>query len=331
MKSILIIGGTQFVGRNLVEALLELGKYDLTMFNRGQTNASLFPEVKRITGDRKTDDIRKMAQQDWDCILDISGYWPIPLEQQLDLLKGKVGRYIYVSTSSHYQLDDSLTKPMDEDFPLVSCSEAEKTDESVASYNARKAESDRILQSKTWLNKIILRPGLIIGPHDHTDRLYYWFHKVQTQEAFIIPNEGKNIISYTDVNDFAQLIIQSIEVENNFQVYNASSYSASISEFITGAMAYSGKKPRLINASPEFLETHKVSQWAEMPLWVNGDYFVTDNARVRKDYNFTFSTPQQTISKLMNYYANTLKWRAPEAKRPTLSCEKEQKLMALLK
>jgi len=67
-----------------------------------------------------------------------------------------------------------------------------------------------------------------------------------------------------------------------------------------------------------------------MPLWINGNYFVKDNTRVRKEYNFTFSTPQQTLPKLVNYYANVLKWREPKFRRPALSTEREQKLMALL-
>lgn len=330
MKKILIIGGTRFVGRNLVKALLESGQYDLTLFNRGQTNAGLFPAVKRIIGDRKTDDIRKIAQQDWDCILDISGYWPIPLDKQLDLLEGKVGRYVYVSTTSHYQMEEIPTKPLTEDHPLVACTEEEKMGETYATYNQRKAESERILQSKTWLNKIILRPGLIIGPHDHSDRLYYWFHKVMTQEAFMIPNHGKNVISYTDVNDFARMIIQSIEVDNNFDVYNATSYEASIGAFISGTMKHYGKTPKLINATPEFLEKHEVSQWRDLPLWLNGDFYVKDSSRVKADYNFVFSTPEETMPRLWDYYENTLEWRAPKPMMPALSVEKERELMGFL-
>jgi len=136
----------------------------------------------------------------------------------LDEIEGRVGRYIYVSTCSHYDIEEEhLGQSIQEDHPLVPCTEELKHDTSKhKSYNPRKAECERILQRKKWLNKIILRPALIIGNYDHSDRLYYWFRKVQKQDTFLLPDHGKNMFSYTNVHDFAKIIIQSIEHNNAF-------------------------------------------------------------------------------------------------------------------
>lgn len=327
---ILIIGGTQFVGRNLVEALLKTDYQDLTLFNRGKTNPDIFPQVKRITGDRYSDDIKKIGGQDWDVVIDISGYYPTTMELLLETIKGRVGRYIYVSTTSHYDVaDEDIGQLIQEDMPLVPCTEEEKNDRSGQTYNPRKAEFERILHSKEWLNKIILRPSLIIGNHDHSDRLYYWFRKVHNQDAFLLPNNGKNVITYTDVNDFAKIVIQSIEHNNAFDTYNVNSFMASLGEFVQLAAQKLGKSPQLINVTPEFVEEHKIPYWAGLPLWVPFDRRI-DNSRLLKDYQFTPSTVEATTEKLIDYYSNGLKWRDLKADSPALKDDREQELMELL-
>lgn len=327
---ILIIGGTQFVGRNLVEALLKTDYQDITLFNRGKTNPDIFPQVKRITGDRYTEDIEKIGGQDWDVVIDISGYYPTTMEQLLETIKGRVGRYIYVSTTSHYGIDyENAPQIVDEDAPLVPCTEEQMHDRTGQTYNPRKAEFERILQRQEWLNKIILRPSLIIGNHDHSDRLYYWFRKVQTQDAFLLPNHGKNIITYTDVNDFAKIMIQSIEHNNAFDTYNSTSFTASLGEFVQLAAQKLGKSPKLINVTPEFVEEHKIRHWLGFPLWVPYDIRI-DNSRLLKDYQFTPSNVEATTTKLIDYYANGLKWRDLKTGTGALEDEKEQELMGLL-
>ena len=102
MKKILIFGGTQFIGRRLVELLLENGEYDLTLFNRGKSMPDLFPNVKKILGNRRNEDINQLKDGEWDVVIDVSNYHPYPLQRAVDILKDKVKRYIYISTVSVY-------------------------------------------------------------------------------------------------------------------------------------------------------------------------------------------------------------------------------------
>ena len=169
MKKVLIIGGTLFLGRTLTEQLIQkMDKYDLTLFNRGTRNVDLFPEVNKIRGDRYEDDLNKITNQNWDVVIDTCGYFPNNVETLLDAFKGNIGRYVFVSTSSHIVVDEeTTTEPTNEEMPLVECTKQQRDDPDVnKTYNEKKAECERVIESKHWLDSIIIRPALIVGQYD---------------------------------------------------------------------------------------------------------------------------------------------------------------------
>ncbi len=332
MKKILIIGGTRFVGRNLIETLLLEKKYDITLFNRGITNPHLFPNIKKIKGDRKVKkDIQQITSKNWDYIIDISGYWPNALEQQLSLQQGNVGKYIYISTSSHYQFDIENPHLIQENEAIIPCTEEQKNSEEKKYYNQHKAECERILQAQKDLNYIILRPGLIIGKYDHTDRLYYWFHKMKSQEKILVPDSYFCKIPYTNINDLSQAIIQSLEIKNNFKIYNVSSFNCSIKDWIFAIKKLWNNSSEFIEATTNFLKENDVQQWSSLPLWLDGHFFVTDNSRIIKDYNFIFTSFEKTIEQLIRYYSEIKKWETPNTIPASLSFEKEKELIFKLR
>lgn len=326
MKKVLVIGGTQFVGRNLVEHLIASNQYDITLFNRGKTNQDLFPNLRLIKGDRNTDDILKICEENWDIIFDVSCYFPISLEILLPRLKDKVKKYIYVSTASLYNISPS-TPYMDESTEIVSFTEEDKTDTSIQTYNQRKAACEKILLEQEWLDKIIFRLGLVIGKYDHTDRLYYWFHKLQTQDKFLIPNNGKNIISYSDVSDLSKVLMKAIDVKNKFIIYNANSYNASLFDFISRAKKTLNKDSTLINITPEQFNEHELKAWTDLPLWIDGDFFTMNNTRLKSEFPIPWNSIDQTTHLLLDYYSNYLEWRKPETSQPSLSPEKENQII----
>lgn len=330
MKKILIIGGTHFLGRNLLERLMgKPKKYDLTLFNRGKTNPDLFTEVKRIKGDRETDDIEKITKHNWDVIIDISGYFPNSLNRLLDLVKGKVGRYVYVSTCSAMQFDLKSNTPLTENHPLRLCSEEQKIDPTFVSYNEKKAECERVLLSKDWLDKIILRPGLVIGQYDYTDRMYYWFYKMQTQKKLLVANKGAQLLAYSDVRDFAKIMEKSIDHNPGFTTYNVTSYNASIQSFLKGIHNYYKEPKQIVSASSEFLVEHQVKERRSLPLWFDGNYYTINNSRVKKDFDFTPTPIENSIQHLFDYYSNNLKWR-PYNLPNAITSEREAELINLI-
>jgi len=290
----------------------------ILIFNRGKTNPDLFPEVKRITGDRNNGDLHKATHQNWDCIIDISGYYPNPLEGFLQQIKGKVGRYIYVSTISVYQVYDyeaeldyeNMPGFMKEDFPRCSYNEAQKKDENQATYCKRKTACEDVLLSQDWLNAIILRPAYIVGYYDFSDRLYHWFYKVKTQDRIILPDE-EGFLSYTDVLDFSKMMIQAIDIKNNYSIYNAASYQATSRKFVKLASEQLNKNIQMINVSTDFIQEQipGINMWESFPLWMYNNSFSINSSRLQKDFSFTFSTIEETTERLMDYYGNHLKWQ----------------------
>ncbi len=329
MKKLLIIGGTRFVGRTLIENLILLNKYDITLFNRGVTKSDLPDSIHRIYGDRtKVKDLKLISNQDWDCVIDISGYWAQPLEEQFKLQKGKIGRYIYISTSSHYQFTPDNPHLIKEDEGIVPCNQEERLNLDLKLYyNEKKAECERIIKAQKDLDYIILRPGLIIGKYDHTDRLYYWFHKVKTYKEFLVADQGLNKISYTDVRDLSSIIIDAINIENKFKTYNCSSYEASIFDFISLSQIKLNKKPILHSATAEFLSQHNVSMWSGLPLWLSKDFLLIDNSRLKNEFNIQLKSIEETVEELIDYYSHFKKWSNPNISVEPISREYELELI----
>ena len=153
MKKILILGGTGFVGRILTENLIKLDILPV-LFNRGKRSPGIFPELNHITGDRLIpDDIKQIAGETWDTVIDFSCMYPVNLDEITEMLKGKVGRYIFISTASVYPMSDPefWKEPVKEDAQTLPCTPEQKVDPDVgATYGEKKAECERILLNKDW-------------------------------------------------------------------------------------------------------------------------------------------------------------------------------------
>jgi len=301
MEKLLILGGTQFIGKNLTEALLKLNKYDITIFNRGKTKPHLFPNVKRIIGDRNTDDIFKISQQKWDYVIDVSCYYPNSLDNLLTALDGNVKRMVFVSTCSVYDDSNQKITLYEEDTPVFDCKIEERTDTSDATYGKRKAECERILQQSN-LDYIAFRPALVYGPSDHSDRFYYWIYQVLNNDPLLIPDNGGRLISLTYVHDLVSWIIEALTIENHAKVYNAITVpTTSIGQIIQNIEKLQGQTPSKINASPSFLNQNNISQWTDMPLWVDYDYIVSQ-AKLSTDFESPATDFQESVSATIEFY-----------------------------
>jgi len=330
MKKLLILGGTGFVGRILTENLLK-ENYDVTLFNRGKRNPDIFPGAKKITGDRLTDDIKKIANDNWDTVIDFSCMFPDNLDEITDMLKRKAGRYIFVSTASVYPMDDAefWKLPVSEDAPILHCMPEQRKDEDVLStYGNKKAECERVLLGKPWLDSVIFRPGLIYGRYDPTDRFYYWLYKVKTQDKILIPDNGKDKCTNSYSEDFAQLINCAIDADKHNKVYNAVTQPAvSIKEYLDTASRLLDKHPMLINGTPEFLKKNKVEPWSDMPLWLGGMDLVLDYSKALRDFPVKYSSFEDSLNGCIDYHSS-LNWPEPKY---GLGAEREQELLEKLK
>ena len=311
MKKILVLGGTNFIGRNLVDRLVETGNHDITLFNRGQTNPTLHPGLKRIKGDRNTPTIEQIFNQRWDYIIDLSCFYPNSLEHIVHNLKEEPERYIFISTCSVYDNDQDQSILRNEDAPTLSCSEEERVDTSTATYGKRKAACERIL-IQSGIPHTIFRPALVYGPHDNTDRFYYWLYQVKKEQALLLPNQGKSTFSVTYVADLVQAIEKSLTATKSSSIYNATTCpQMSIEQLIDTAAQVLNKTTHPHNASSAFLNEAGVSQWTDLPLWLDCDYFTYDNQRLLNELGTQVSNFKDSVSKTVAYY-DKLGWQPPK-------------------
>ncbi|MFK7756866.1 MAG: NAD-dependent epimerase/dehydratase family protein [Flavobacteriales bacterium] len=311
MKKVLILGGTNFIGRNLVEKFLELDEYEITLFNRQVTHSTLFPSVNRIKGDRESDDITKISRTDWNYVIDLSCYYPQALERVLKSIN-KVDKYIFISTCSVYDIEANSSVMKDEESKILSCSISQLADRSTDSYGNRKAECERILVN-SGVPFIILRPALVFGKYDSTDRFYYWLFQVKKMDTILLPENGKRIFSTTYVHDLVDAIIRSLSQSVSSEVFNViTNPKTSIEQVVNIAGQTLRTEFSSAHASLSFLEKNQVNQWTDIPLWLKTDSFTFSNERVMHKLGMKPTEFEVSISETIRFYEK-LDWPKPKS------------------
>lgn len=331
MKRILILGGTRFLGRAFLDLLEQQDKkYKVTLFNRGQTNAELFPHFDRIIGDREDSKaLKKLMKKDWDYVIDFSAYYPNSLKELVSGLKGRVGRYIFTSTVSVYDFDKAKEgKKIKEKSPLLTCSKKEREDTSSATYGKRKVACEEILQDAEWLDKIIFRPSVVFGKYDYIDRHYYWMYRIKTENKIIVPDAGIERANYTFVEDYAELILRGLKIKKHRTVYNATTHRiTSMQEMLDAVAETMQRNPEWINVDAKTLEKNGITGGREgIALWLGKDTLVFNHAKAEEDFDIQFYMMEDALAKTVEYYEK-LGWEKPIY---GWSTKKEQKLIKKL-
>ncbi|HLP21291.1 MAG TPA: NAD-dependent epimerase/dehydratase family protein [Chitinophagales bacterium] len=308
-KQILILGGTMFVGRAVVEKLRTLPDYEITLFNRGKSNAGLFDDIKQLHGNRETDDILQVCNQHWDCVIDFSGYYPVTFEKLLHDLYDKVGRYIFISTISVYELEKFNGRPITENDEIHYCSEEQKISKLPDAYGEKKAEMERVLLRQTGLDKIILRPSFIYGRYDWTERFYYWLYRAKFLDKILIPANFKLVLTYAD--DLATAIVNAIKVKEHKTIYNTISESGiPVKQVVNDAAALLNSKVEFVQANDELTEKGQVHQSA-FPLYVPFDFSI-EGSQWLKDFNVLPTGFENSLKETIAYH-DSLNWAHPKA------------------
>jgi 2'-hydroxyisoflavone reductase len=214
---ILVMGGTRFIGRHLVDTLRTAG-HDLTLVNRGQTAPTIFADLPQIHVDRQTDALGPALRQagHWDALVDLSCYHPADAERLLQAVSDRIGRYVILSTISVYAAlnrDDEAPIPvLDEASPVMAWTAADAAAPAAAGYGARKAECERVVGrwQAQGLETVIMRPSVVYGAHDHTDRLAYWIWRAMSGRAFLLPDDGRHVFTRTYAPDLAQALAAAV-------------------------------------------------------------------------------------------------------------------------
>jgi len=278
---LLILGGTRFLGRHLVTAALSRN-HEITLFNRGQhapADDAQGASVETIHGDRSFD-LDKLTGHRWDTVIDTCGYLPRTVKASAKTLAPFTGTYVFVSSVSAYA--DFSAPGVDENAPLATLSgeqldAANAIDASGQSsavnygkmYGGLKALCEQEIQNAFPHAHLIVRPGLIIGPYDYSDRFTYWVERVAAGGEVLAPAPPELGLQFIDARDLAEWIVRMVERPHS-GVYNANAPAGNMTtaSLLEEIKFTTDSDATFTWVSEEFLMQERVAAWSELPLWL---------------------------------------------------------------
>ncbi len=330
---ILVLGGTRFIGIHTTRMALERG-HRVTLFNRGRTNAGLFPQLEHLRGDRNGD-LGALTGRTWDAVIDDSGFFPRAVRLTAELLAPHIRQYVFISTLSVYA---SNARPNTEDSPIAHIADETVEKADGEAYGPLKALCEQAAERALPGRVTALRPGLIVGPEDYSDRFTYWPARAAVGGEFLAPDRPSDPIQYIDARDLARFTLDAIEQEirGTFNVTSPPG-KLTIGDLVTQSvdaanrMAKPVSPPHPVWVPADFLEAQKVEPWSDMPVWVPE---TGDSAGFLRTVTTRAERAGLKIRPLRETVNDTLAWhlaRPPTdraALRAGLSPEREREVLA---
>ncbi len=255
--NLLVLGGTVFLGRHVVGAALARG-HQVTLFNRGRHNPHLFPDVEKLRGDRDGD-LAALHGRRFDAVIDLCGYRPEQVLATAKALRDAVDHTTFISSISVYR-GFSPGRAFDEDAPLAEGSDG---------YGALKARCEEALEAELPGGVACVRPGLIVGPHDPTDRFTYWPRRVARGGEVLAPGRPQRPVQFIDARDLADWCVDLAE-QRRPGVFNAvgSPSTLTMAHLLEACRAVAGSDARFTWIADDELVNARVEPWTELPLWI---------------------------------------------------------------
>lgn len=283
---LLVLGGTRFLGRHLAELALAQG-HRVTLLHRGRSGAGLFPQAEHLLADRNAD-LSVLDGRRFDVVVDTSAYWPRQVREVAARLAGRVGHYQMVSTISVYADPDA--GPPTEDAPLATLADPTTEQVNGETYGGLKVLCEQAAVAAFGSDRCLLpRPGLLVGPHDPTERFTWWVRRLLGAEPgseVLAPGDPAAAVQFIDARDAAAWMLAQAEAGHSGP-FNLTGPAAPLTMggFLGEAcrvLAPASDPPRLAWVAEDFLLAQGVTPWTELPLWLprrNEGIHRTDIAR----------------------------------------------------
>ncbi|WP_456272703.1 NAD-dependent epimerase/dehydratase family protein [Bacillus sp. AK031] len=323
---LLLLGGTSFLGKHIAEAALSKG-HDVTLFNRGKTNPALFPEAHKLTGDRETGDLASLEKGSWDAVIDTSAYTPRIAGESAAALKGRISKYIFISSISVYK--EFLTGEAQEGDATGALTDPSTEEVNGETYGPLKALCEDKLEELLPGRVLNIRPGLIVGPDDTTDRFTYWVKRFSQGGKVLVPGSKERVIQWIDVRDLAQWVILMAE-EGETGTYNVTgpNQGYTMKEFVEDLKYIAPAHTSEEWVEDSFLTEREVAPFTGLPLWipVNDQYpdgFILADYSRALNKGLVLRNPRETIE-------DTLRWAeeyGPAELKAGLTAEQEASLL----
>src|SRR5437879_7554103 len=334
---ILILGGTGFTGPYQVRYALSRG-HKITVFNRGKTHPGELPkEAEQLIGDRNGK-LDALKGRTWDVCIDIPTTLPVWVRDAAQILKGNVDRYVFISTISVYS--DNSKPGMDESGPLAEYKGADamkETQETLrasrfALYGPLKVLSEK--ETEKWFpgKALIIRPGLIVGPGDESDRFTYWPVRLERGGEILAPGEHTDPVQFIDARDLAEWTIRMVE-QGTTGTFNATGPKSKLTmgEMLDGIRKVTRSDSHFTWVDADFLAAQKVSAWSDMPVWVppRGDSkgFAEININKALSKGLTFRAIPDTAQATLDWFRKQPAERQAKL-RAGITAEREAAVLA---
>lgn len=322
---ILVIGGTRFLGRHFVSIARECG-HEVTLFNRGRTNPELHAGIERITGDRDGG-LGVLAGRTWDAVVDPAGYFPRIVGASARALRGAAQRYLFVSSISVYA--EPIPVGADEDAPVARIADPAIEAITGETYGALKALCEEVVREAWGDRALIVRPGLIIGPDDTTDRFPYWPRRLSRGGEVLAPGSPDAPTQMIDVRDLAGWMVRLVEngVGGTFNGTGPAE-PLTLGGCLERVRAAVGVESKLTWVDEEFLKAHDVQPWLHMPLWLHAAEQSLDTVSIARALaaGLTFRPLQDTARDTLAWERALVTDSRPAS--PTLTPEREVEVLA---
>jgi 2'-hydroxyisoflavone reductase len=297
---LLVLGGTKFLGRHLVEAALDRGD-EVVLFNRGKTGPDLFRTLEHVVGNRDGG-LDGLNGRTFDAVIDTSGYVPRVVRASVELLMRATEFYAFISSISVYR--DGTEPGFDESAPTSRLGDPASEDVA-ADYGALKAVCERVVEEAFPQRSLNLRAGLIVGPHDPTGRFTYWVTRLARGGSVLAPAPAAAPVQFIDARDLAAWTLEMIAA-SQAGVFNVTGPTVPLSfgSFLKKCAETTGGDASVTWVDPDFLLTHGVEPWSELPLWLPGpDVAGVMQAGIGKalDAGLRFRPPEDTVRDILGW------------------------------
>lgn len=325
--NLLILGGTRFLGRHIVRAALANGHH-ITLFNRG-SRPGLFEQVEELRGDRAlgAGGLQALRGRRWDAAIDTCGYVPRLVGAATEVLRDRVGQYVFVSSISVYA---DFAQAPDENSPVATLTDAASEDIQ-RDYGALKAACEQVVSAVFGARALNIRPGLIVGPFDPTGRFTYWPMRIARGGEILAPADPAGEIQFIDARDLARWMIHLVE-QRVGGVFNATGPERALrfDTFLDAAARALGATCQFTWVAADFLQSHSVSAWTELPLWVD-DAPGLNRTRIGRaiEAGLSFTALEQTVRDTYEWAQGEVRVRGVEALGAAgLRAEKETQVLS---
>lgn len=270
----LVIGGSRFIGRHTVAALSDSG-YDVTTFNRGNHEDPFGPEVDRVQGDRREDeDLERAAREvDPDVVVDCVAYYPRDVRVACEIF-ADIDAYVFISSGAAYRtaadpVGVERIPKREGETGLHDCTEAQATDDTWRTYGNRKAESDRRMfeAAERGVNAMSVRPPIVYGPHDYTERFDYWVDRIDGYDRVLVPGDGTNLRHLVYVEDVADAVVTLVEDGEPGEAYNCGDdHLPTLGEWVELVAEACDAEPDVVHAGARELDAGGLT-YDDFPLY----------------------------------------------------------------